>query len=47
MFLPRKDERMIAMKEKYLAELSRLADTLTEEQLLYILTIIEKLFGSH
>ena len=37
----------IAMKEKYLAEIFSLAETLSEEQLLYLLTFIEKVFGSH
>lgn len=34
------------MKEQHIIEITQLLSTLSEEQLLYILTFIEKLFGS-
>ena len=44
---PGYDERMIPMKEKYIEEIMKLIKILDENQLLYILTFIKKLFGSH
>lgn len=44
---PAPDERMIPMKEKYITEITQFITTLDENQLLYILTFIKKLFGSH
>jgi len=35
------------MKEKYITEITQFITTLEESQLLYILTFIKKLFGSH
>jgi hypothetical protein len=35
------------MKEKYIKEIAQFISTLDENQLLYILTFIKKLFGSH
>ena len=35
------------MKEKYIKEITQFINTLEESQLLYILTFIKKLFGSH
>lgn len=41
------DERRIpAMKEKYIEEINEFAAELDENQLLYILTFITKMFGS-
>jgi hypothetical protein len=41
------DERMIPMKEKLIAEIMKLLKTKDENQLLYILTFIKRMFGSH
>ena len=35
------------MREDHIAEIMRLITPLTEKQLLYIITFIKKLFGSH
>lgn len=35
------------MKEKYLEEILNLCSTKNENQLLYILTLLKKVFGSH
>lgn len=35
------------MKQKYIAEITEIISTLEEHQLLYILTFIKKIFGSH
>lgn len=35
------------MKEKYIAEITQLLKSLSESQLIYILTFIKKLFGGH
>ena len=35
------------MKEKYTTEINKIINTLDENQLLYILTFIKKLFGCH
>ena len=35
------------MKEKHIKEITAFIKTLDENQLLYILTFIKKLFGSH
>lgn len=35
------------MKEKYIAEITRFISSLNENQLLYILTFIKKMFGSN
>ena len=35
------------MKEKTINEITQIIKTLDEKQLLYILTFIKKLFGSH
>lgn len=35
------------MKEKYLKEIMELIGTLNENQLLYLLTFIKNMFGSH
>lgn len=35
------------MKEKYTYEINKIINTLDENQLLYILTFIKKLFGCH
>ena len=35
------------MKEKYISEITEFINTLDENQLLYILTFIKKLFGGH
>lgn len=34
------------MKEKYIAEITNLIEKLNENQILYILTFIKKMFGS-
>lgn len=34
------------MKEKYIAEINQFLNKLSENQLLYILTFIKKMFGS-
>jgi hypothetical protein len=35
------------MRKKYIAEITALVNSLKEEQLLYVLTFLKKLFGSH
>ena len=35
------------MKEKYIEEINHIIETMTENQLQYILTFIRKLFGSN
>lgn len=35
------------MKEKYIAEINHILNGLPEKQLLYILTFIKRMFGSH
>ena len=35
------------MKEKYISEIAHILNGLSEKQLLYILTFIKKMFGSH
>ena len=35
------------MKEKYIAEIIHFLESMSESQLLYILTFIKKLFGSN
>ena len=35
------------MKEKHISEIHHILETLSENQLLYILTFIRKLFGSN
>lgn len=47
MFLPRKTKGWLLMQKKYIAEITRILNNLDENQLLYILTFIRKIFGSH
>ena len=35
------------MKKQYIAEITQILNSLDDNQLLYILTLIKKLFGSH
>lgn len=35
------------MKEKYISEIHRIIEALSENQLLYILTFMRKIFGSN
>lgn len=47
-YIPPSIERSLHyMKEQHIIEITQLLNTLSDEQLLYILTFIEKLFGSH
>jgi hypothetical protein len=47
MFLPRKTKGWLLMQKKYIAEITRILNNLDENQLIYILTFIRKIFGSH
>lgn len=44
-FLPRKTKGWLLMQKKHIAEITRILNNLDENQLLYILTFIRKIFG--